>query len=160
MGNLQDIDLDKVEEMRDFAPIPAGDYVAAVIGDEIKRTKAGDGEYLQFCWEIVDGAHKGRRLWSRLNLWNKNETAVKIAKSEMKSIANATGIARPKDSAEFRDKLAVIKVVLEERDDKAGEFRNEIKGYSSASGGTITAPAPTQAAAPATAATPPWKRKA
>jgi Protein of unknown function (DUF669) len=159
MGNLAELNFDaeKVEPSQDFAPIPAGEYVAMAIGSEFKTTASGNGEYLQFCWEVIDGEHKGRRLWDRLNLHNPSETAVKIAQGTLSAICRSVGVMRPKDSSELHNKPVMVKVALEERNDKAGEFRNVVKGYASANGGS---PAPAQAAAPAADKTPPWKRKA
>jgi hypothetical protein len=159
MGNLAELNFDaeKVEPAQDFAPLPAGEYIAMAIGSEFKATVKGDGEYLQLCWEVIDGEHNGRRLWDRLNLRNPNETAVKIAQSTLSAICRSVGVMRPKDSSELHNKPVSMRVIVEERSDKPGVFKNEIKGYSAANGST---PAPAQAAAPATAATPPWKRKA
>ena len=36
----------------------------------MKATKAGTGQYLQLGFQILDGPHKGRKLWARLNLDN------------------------------------------------------------------------------------------
>lgn len=159
MGNLSELnfDADVVEPATDFAPLPAGQYLAMAIGSEWKTTASGNGEYLQFCWEIVDGDHKGRRVWDRLNLKNPNETAVKIANGTLSAICRAVGVPRPKDSSELHGKPLTMRLTLEERTDKPGQFKNEVKGYAPV-GSAEAAPV---AAKPATAdKTPPWKRKA
>jgi hypothetical protein len=150
-----DFDASVVEPTTDFEAIPKGDYLAMVVDSEDKPTKSGDGKYLQLTLEILDGDHKGRRLWDRLNLWNKNETAVKIAQGSLSALCHAVGVLRPKDSAELHGKPVTIKVIVEERNDKPGVFKNEIKGYA-AVGAASKAPA---TSAPAAASTrPPWKK--
>lgn len=164
MANLDGFDATQVAPAEDFSPIPAGDYLAMMIDSEMKPTKAGNGEYLNCALEIIDGAHKGRRLWDRLNLRNQNETAVKIAQGTLSAICHAVGVLRPKDSVELHGKPMLVKVVLEERDDKPGSWRNEVKGYLPAGGSPVPSAAPAHhaprpAVAPtAAAAKPPWKK--
>jgi len=153
MANLDGFDASTVEPTGDFAPIPNGEYLAMMIDSEFKKTKNGNGEYLQCCFEIVDGEHKARRLWDRLNLKNQNETSVKIAQSTLSAICHAVGIMKPQDSAELHGKPLKIKVVAEERDDKPGVFKNEIKGYESVNGKAVP---PSQPAV--VPGKPPWKR--
>ena len=146
----------------DFAIVPKGDYTAICVGTGWKPTKAGDGEYLQLDWEILEGEHRGASQTSRLNLKNKNATAVKIAQSELSSICRATGVMRPRDSDEFKNKPILLKVDVEERKDKPGSYSNRIKGYSPLGAQQAPTAAPASVAQAAVAAvstpTPPWRR--
>jgi hypothetical protein len=160
MGNLDRIggfDANEVEPASDFStPLPAGDYLGMAIDSGFKSTQRGDGEYLELALEIIDGEHKGRRLWDRLNLINPNDKAVTIARATMSSICRAVGVMQVKDSAELHGKPMKIKVVLEERNDKPGTFRNIVKGYSPANGSPSNV-----GAAPASSnggSKPPWKK--
>jgi hypothetical protein len=155
MANLNGFDANQVEPTGDFDPVPAGKYLAVITESEMKPTKSGSGNYLQLTFEIIDGPHKGRLLWARLNLDNPNATAVAIARAELSAICRAVGVLAPKDSVELHDLPLVIHVKCKKRDD-TGELTNEVKGYS-----PRTAPAETPAAKPAAPAangTPPWKR--
>jgi hypothetical protein len=76
----------------------------------MKPNKDGTGSYLQLTFEILDGPHKGRLLWARLNLDNPNATAVAIAKAELSAICRAVGVLAPKDSVELHDLPLVIHV--------------------------------------------------
>jgi hypothetical protein len=145
-------DATTVDPAGSFEPIPKGDYPAIMIESEFKPTKAGDGEYLQMVWEIVDGEHKGRRLFDRLNLHNKNDTAVKIAQGSLSAICHAVGVLHPKMSEELHGKICLVKVAIEERKDQPGTMKNEVKGYSAVGN------KPTAAPADKTSAKPPWKR--
>jgi len=150
MANLQGFDANTVEPTTDFDPIPAGKYLAVITESEVKPTKTGNGSYLQLTFEILDGPHKGRHLWVRLNLDNPNQTAVKIARAELSAICRAVGVMTPNDSVELHNLPLLITVRCKKRPD-TGDITNEIKGYAKkeAAGGQ-----PQQAAGTA----PPWRR--
>ena len=119
----------EVEPATDFEPIPAGKYIAIITGSEMKPTKAGTGSYLELTFQIIDGEHKGRLLWIRLNLDNPNQLAVQIARAELSAICRATGVMAPKDSCELHDLPLQIAVKCKKRKD-TGEIANEVKGYA------------------------------
>lgn len=141
-----------VEPSKSFEPIPEGRYVAIIAKSDMKATKAGTGEYLEMTLQIVDGEHKGRQLWERLNLKNPNATAVAIAQGTLSAICRAVGVLTPQDSAELHDIPLEIKVVCK-KSPETGEIRNEIKGYQAvkAAGfghGSAFTPPPVQQQAP------------
>jgi len=154
MANLNGFDANQVEPTGDFDPVPAGKYLAVITESEMKPTKSGSGNYLQLTFEIIDGPHKGRLLWARLNLDNPNATAVAIARAELSAICRAVGVLAPKDSVELHNLPLVIHVKCKKRPD-TGEIGNEVKGYSPKAALTESAVKP---AAPAANGTPPWKR--
>ncbi len=149
MANLQGYDASNHEPLGDFEALPKGEYRAMATDSEMKDTKAGTGSYLQIVWELLDEEHQGRKLWSRLNLDNPNTTAVEIAQRELSSICRATGVLRPKDSAEFHNIPVVLKVGVEKRKD-TGEFANRVQGYVAIDGATEQRNGES--------AKPPWKR--
>lgn len=134
MADLSGFDATTIEPASTFEILPDGEYVAMVVESEMKGTKKGDGEYLQLTWEILEGDAKGRRLWSRFNLKNPNETAMKIGMQELASVCRAVGVLKPNDSNELHEKPCALMVIAEERSDKPGIFKNEIKGYSVVNG--------------------------
>ena len=152
MANLNGFDANEVEPNAPLEAIPAGKYMAAITESEMKATKTGNGSYLQLTFTIVEGEHKGRILWARLNLNNPNATAVKIARGELSAVCRAVGVMRPKDSVELHNIPLVITVKVKKRQD-TGELTNEIKGYEPKAS---VAGQPQQA--PANSTTPPWKR--
>ena len=114
------------------------------------------GKYLQLTFQIIDGEFKGRLVWARLNLENKSEMTVKIARGELSAICRAIGVMQPKDSVELHNVPLEINVGLKKRDDN-GEFTNVIKGYAKKGGGG----SPVSGRAPVgvgPGSTPPWKR--
>jgi len=151
MATLNGFDANTIDPMKDFEPIPAGKYLAIITDSEMKPTKAGTGSYLEMVFQVIEGEHKGRNLWARLNLDNPNDVAVNIAKSELSSICRAVGVMAPKDSMELHNIPLTITVRLRKRQDN-GEMSNELKGYEK-KGAAVEAPAQ------ATSDTPPWLRK-
>lgn len=130
MADLSNLNFDarEVEPNSGFEPIPAGKYNVIITESEMVKTKAGDGEFLKIALQIQGGDYNGRMLWDRLNLYNKNEEAVAIARQSLSAICRAVGVITPKDSADLHNKTLVAKVKLKARKD-TGEPTNEIGGY-------------------------------
>ena len=138
-----------------FAPIPAGKYIAVINDDQMKDTKAGTGRYLQLEFEIIEGEYTGRRLWARLNLENPNPMAVQIARSELSSICRAVNVLQLRDTVELRNLPLVISVRCKKNKD-TDEMSNEIAGYEAKQSYSAAAPTPTPAPQ---VGNPPWARK-
>jgi len=128
MANLSGFDANTVDPNFAFDPIPAGNYTAVITASEMKKTKKGTGQYLKLTFQVIEGEHKGRNLWARLNLDNPDAQAVKIARAELSAICRAVGVLAPKDSVELHNLPLMIKVGVKNRDDN-GEPTNVIKGY-------------------------------
>ncbi len=140
----------EVEPSVGFEPIPNGKYQAVIAESGFKSTKSGNGRYLELEFEVIEGEHKGRKLWARLNLENPNSTAVEIARAELSAICRAVNVMQPKDSAELHNLPLEDSVVCKKRPD-TDEITNEIKGY--AARGSQQA-----AASQSKASVPPWRR--
>lgn len=134
MASLGNFNADEFENT--YTPIPAGKYTAIITASEMKSTKAG-GQRLALTVEIVEGAAKGRKIFTGLNLVNSNPEAEKIAKTELANICRAVGIIHPRDSSELHGKplLAKVSIKPETTEYPAG---NEIKGWEAIS--TMAAP--------------------
>jgi hypothetical protein len=150
MVDLRGFDASQVEPTTDFEPLPAGKYVAVITDSQMKPNKAGTGQYLELTFQIIEGPHKNRYLWARLNLDNPNATAVQIARAELSAICRAVGVLAPNDSIELHNLPLVIHVKCKKRPD-TGEITNEIKGYSKKESPPVTTQAPSSS-------TPPWRR--
>ena len=145
------------ESMQDFSPLPAGDYVVAMVESEVKSTKDGSGQYLNCKFEVIDGQYKGRYLFTLLNLWNANPQAVSIAKRELATIGKACGVLSATDSAEFHGRPLVTVVGIEPASGNFGP-KNKIKNYKEVDAPASAAPAAPAAVSPLAAARP-WERK-
>lgn len=153
MADLQGFDATTVEPAAPPEAIPAGKYLAAIIASEMKPTKNHNGEYLELRFQILDGQHKGRHVWVRLNLKNPNPTAVAMANTELSAICHAVGVLKPNDSIELHNLPLIIHVKCTNRKDN-GEIVNEVKGYEAKE-----AVAGQHQQAAVTDNTPPWKRQ-
>jgi hypothetical protein len=124
------------------------------VGSETKATKAGTGSYLKLEIDIVEGPHKGRKLFDNLNLENQNKQAEDIAKATLANICRAVGVLHPKDSSELHMKpMSIMVTVTPETDEyPAG---NRVKRYDALNSAS---PAATESKAPAGAK--PWEKPA
>jgi hypothetical protein len=127
MVSLGNFDATTIEPNERPDALPAGQYKVVAIESEMKDTKDGAGKYLQFCFEVVDGQCKGRRIWDRLNLVNRNDQAVDIARRTLSAICHAVGVLQPKDSSQLHNIPLIVKVACKEYQ---GQVTNEIKGYT------------------------------
>ena len=150
--------------------LPPGKYVAHIVASEMKDTSTG-GQYLKLEHEVIDGPHRGRKVWNNLNLVNNNQTTVEIAQRQLSAICHAIGVLKVSDSDQLHFKPLLITVkVRPAGKDKNGidrDAQNEVGGYEPTSGGTgvvghasavqSTASARAPAAASAVGV-PPWKK--
>lgn len=125
-----------------FETLPVGWYRAHVTESEVKATKpdqtgVSKGRYLQLTWEVLDEQHKGRKVWTRLNIENPNTQTVEIAQGDLSAICHATGVLSLTNSAQLHHIPVMIRVVIKPGQD--GEPRNEVKGYKKVEGVPVTA---------------------
>jgi len=176
MAQLHNFNANEVEPMRNFDPLPAGQYVAMIVASEEKTSQNGH-RFVTLEFEILEGQYKGRKLWVNLNLYHPNPETVKFARAELASICLAVGVPAPQDSTQLHNTPITISVRCVNRKDN-GELQNRVRGYASRSAAAQAAPhgvsagpqaAPRQAAAsPSTSqtappqtpttTTPPWQR--
>lgn len=150
--NLQGFDANTVEPNASYEPLPAGWYKAVFTESEETPTKAQTGSYLKMKLEVIEGEHKGRILFERLNLNNPNQTAVEIAQRTLSGICRAVGVMNPRESSDLHDKPFMVKLAVKPAE---GQYSasNDIKEYAAteaSGGGSLSQQA--------SASTPPWKR--
>jgi hypothetical protein len=137
MANLSGFDASKVEP-NDFGVIPAGDYEACIVNSEMKATKDGTGQYLNLEIQIVGGQYQNRKLFEKLNLVNKNDQAVTIAKGTLSAICRAVNVLTPNDSSELHNKTFRVSLTTK-KSDYSGEMENRIKSFKPRSAGPVVA---------------------
>ena len=142
MANLVSIfgaafDATQVEPATGFDPIPRGRYLCCIENSEMKTTRDSAGQYLELAFKVLDGEHANHVVFARLNLVNANPKATEIAYREFSALCRACGVLQVQDSAELHNRPLIIKVELENGQDKNGNARqnNVIKGYYSTTGG-------------------------
>jgi hypothetical protein len=146
-----------VAEDRDFAPIPAGWYTAAIAGAEIKTTKAGTGNYIAVRFDVTGPEHQGRVVWCNLNTRNPSSKAEEIGRQQLGDIMRAIGLTKLEDTDQMLGGNLSIKVTV--KDDPTYGLGNEVKAFKSIEGSTLPVAAPAATAPAASSATPPWASK-
>lgn len=124
----------KPEEADDnpFAPIDAGWYEAQITKSELKSTNDKTGKYLSLCFKVLEGEYENRMVFTNLNIVNKSDVAVKIARSDLKKICTACGIEDElEDTTDLHNIPIGIKVSIKEETPQ-WPAKNEIKDYCSA----------------------------
>lgn len=159
-----------VAPQQSFTPVPAGVYTVMVTDSEVKPTKNMTGQMAVFTLQVVDGEHRGRKLFARINVQNQNPQAEQIGQSQLSSLCHAAGVLQLMDTAQLHNKVVRAKVKV--RRDETGRYedQNEVTAFEAAGGpGAPTtaaagpsSPAPTigAAAQPQAPAVAPWKRVA
>ena len=138
MANLGTVfDATQVEPNAPFEVVPAGKYLVHILASDMRPTKNGEGQYLWLELEILDGEHRGRKLYDRLNLDNPNQQAVEIAQRALSAICHATGKLHVTDSEELHGISMVATVRVRPGrvvDGKEYSASNEVRGYEPANG--------------------------
>lgn len=121
---------DVTDRQDGFEAIPAGSYPVVVVAAAVRPTKAQTGQLVEMQLEVVNGGHKGRRLFARFNVRNPNKTAEVIGRSELKQCAEACGFTEvPRDTESFVNKYLAVKVICR---DYQGDTQNEVKSFMTA----------------------------
>jgi hypothetical protein len=129
---------DDHEPMSEFGILPSIWYLGHIRKSEVKKTKAGTGLRLNMQVEIESSEDdnfveeeckfKKRLVFIGLNIQNPNAQCVEISQRELKSIADACGIAEIEDSDELHDITFGFKLGVEVGTDGYDD-KNVIKKY-------------------------------
>ena len=162
-------DATSVEPTTPYELLPAGKYSAQIVESEMRVTRNGMGQFLWLMLDILDGQHKGRKIFDQLNLVNPNPTTVEIAQRTLSAICHATGRMHVSDSEELH--LIPMTIQVKIKPPKNGYGESNAIAYFPPEGGGATAaaakPAATPAAPPSTQAasappkmaSAPWNKK-
>lgn len=127
-----------VEPQAALEPLPTGQYPVIITATEEKPTRAGDGSYLEIEMTITNHQTEpklnGRKVYDRLNIRNKNQTAVNIAYSTLSAICHVTGMIQLQDSSQLHGRPFIAVVIKKKRDDQPELFTNEVRGYKDING--------------------------
>ena len=131
MALLPDVFTPENEDSNPFAPIPADWYLAEIIKSEIKTTNDKSGKYIALTFKISEGEHEGRMLYSNLNIVNKSDVAVKIARADLKAICDSVGFTGElEDTIDLHNIPLMIKVTIKPETSQ-WPAKNEVKAYRS-----------------------------
>jgi len=111
----------------EFQLIPTGWYPAIIVDSEMRQSKSG-GEYLWLKFQIIDGQHNNRKVFTMLNVINQNEEVQKRSLERLSSICHATSRLSIQDTHELHDIPMEIKVGIRKGNDQYPDS-NDIYAY-------------------------------
>lgn len=123
-----------------FQVYPSGIYDVIINGSELKSTRAKlagtaqKGSYLQLNMKIASGEHAGGTVITRVNFENDNPTAEEIGQAELSAICRVCGVMQLQDSQQLHGIPFKVVLAKVERNDKPGEYSNEVKEYRDING--------------------------
>jgi len=123
-----DFNAKDVDPSPSFDVIGEGWYKAVLTKSDYRPTKAEDGHYISLQFKIIDGEHKGRMIFTNLNVDNPNPAAVEIAERNFSSLCHAVKVLIVQDTEQLHNIPLEIKVGITPPQGKY-EARNDIKGY-------------------------------
>jgi hypothetical protein len=156
-------DATSVEPTTAYELLPAGKYRAQIVESEMRVTRNGMGQFLWLMLDILDGEHKGRKIFDQLNLVNPNPTTVEIAQRTLSAICHATGKMHVSDSEELH--LIPMTIQVKIKPPKNGYGESNAIAYLPPERGAVARTAKPTPAAPAAPANPPkmasapWNKK-
>lgn len=157
-------DATSVEPTTAYELLPAGKYKAQIVESEMRVTKNGMGQFLWLMLDILEGEHKGRKIFDQLNLVNPNPTTVEIAQRTLSAICHATGRLQVNDSEELH--LIPMTIQVKIRPPKNGYGESNAIAYlppdrdaTPAARPANPAPDPAVSTAPQKMASAPWNKK-
>lgn len=113
--------------------LPAGWYNVKIVESKGEQTKDQTGYYLAVTFEILDGTYAGRKVFTNINLQNKNPVAQEIGYKTMSSICHCVGVIQVSDTQQLHGiPLAVrlsVRAAGRGADGKDYDASNEVKGY-------------------------------
>lgn len=145
MALLPNVFVPEDAESMEFKTLPAGWYNAEIVKSELKDTNDKTGKYIALKFRIVDNAEidgeeiksEGRFVFTNLNIVNKSETAVKLARSDLKKICAAVNHeGELEDTVDLHNIEMQIKLSVKAATSEWPE-KNEVKGYRYADGTEI-----------------------
>ena len=134
-----DFSMDDYDSPTDFEIIPEGTEVRMKCTEaEDKETSTG-GEMIVATFVIIEGEHKGRKIWQNFNIVNKSEKAQNFGRRMISGWARAAGKPNAKNTDELLEKPFNVKLGIEKG---TGNYKdkNTIASFLMAEGASSPAP--------------------
>jgi hypothetical protein len=118
-------------------PVPAGTYTARITESVFRPLKSGNGHAVALTYEIADGPHARRRVWSQLNVLHTNPEAQRIAQSDLRKLCDACGGLTLTESNVGALVGKILRIKIKVRTDPQYGDRNDVAGYEALPHGTF-----------------------
>tara|TARA_R110000803_G_scaffold210592_1_gene282849 strand:- start:459 stop:908 length:450 start_codon:yes stop_codon:yes gene_type:complete len=133
MAILPSVFIPEETDENPFAPIDAGWVLAEISKSEIKVTKDKKGKYIALSFKLdEDEENAGRMVYTNLNIVNSNETAVKIARADLKAICTAVGHEGELEDTEDLHGIPMAIKLSVKAETSQWPAKNEIKAFKNA----------------------------
>lgn len=147
-----------------FSLLPIGDYTAMIVKSSFGPTAAGNGQVAKLELDILEGQHKGRKIFSNLCLKHANPQTENIANAHFQELLLALGKERTNRLSVLHNIPLTVKVTLSQ-DKKTGKDQNNYS-FKKLGGGDASpprqqaqyAPPPQNTAPSAPPASRPWQK--
>ena len=121
-------DAREVKPLVEYTVLPEGQYLVEITQSQYKQTKAGDGNYLEFEYTVLDGEQKGSLHWDRLCLEHPSPKATRRAHAALSAICHSVGVMNFRDTVELHH--LPFQITVKNKTDDAGRVNAEIIGYA------------------------------
>jgi hypothetical protein len=130
MAILPNVFIPEETDENPFAPIPAGWYLVDITKSEVKTTKDKKGKYIALTMKVdPDEENAGYSLYANLNIVNANETAVKMARADLKGICVSVGHEGELEDTEDLHNITMAVKVSVKPESAQWPAKNEVKKY-------------------------------
>lgn len=130
MALLPDVFVPEDAEDNPYEPIEAGWYTAEIISSGLKDTKDKTGKYIALKFVVLEHEkYEGRFIYTNLNIQNKSDQAVLIARADLKSICKAVRHSGELEDTEDLHNIPMQIKVSIKPETAQWPARNEIKKY-------------------------------
>ena len=116
-------------------PLPAGTYVVRILESSVAPLKSGNGHGLNITYEVIEGQHSKRRVWTNINVVHNNAEVQRIAQSELKKLCDACGGITLTETTTHTLVGKVLRIKLKIRLDPVYGDKNSVIGYEAAPNG-------------------------
>jgi hypothetical protein len=110
---------------RDSGPLPDGTYTVKVEQATELDNKSGTGRYLELVLVVIEGPHRGRKLWARYTTEHQSAKAQEIGLGQVSELSRALGRPAWDHESELQELVADVRVGRQ----KDNAERNEVKGW-------------------------------
>lgn len=122
------LDLSDVKEPKELEP---GEYEVLSESVELKDTKAGNGQYLNFKFKVEMNDGFNHYIYEMFNIRNQNDTAQQIGRRQLKEFLKAAKYPTPDNVSDINDLMGLKAkaVIAYKHDSFAGKMRPYIKRF-------------------------------
>jgi hypothetical protein len=125
--------------------LPPGEYTAQCEEEEVKANSKGTGTLLALKFVVLEGPHKGRKVFDNINIAHQNPLCVEIAMKSFRALGQAVGLPEIGETSALLGKVCVLCVKVDGDYNKIQTYKpyaNVASVQSGVAAPAVGAPAP------------------